>query len=211
MKRFNNFIITYFFILFDIFFILYQLSFPCENAFINSNNASYILHLYGIIFIQLLYSIIKYLSKFNLFTIMRQESLQKFYLKLYSTTTMIIITFVVLFNITLFLLLSIFQREIIISDIPYLVDTIVLQILFYSIVSQLYLWFYLKSFKSKTTLFSTMVFYYIFAFLAPDFENYILICSTSSSRQYYYNLIYANIILFTLIILRKRGDVNIEA
>lgn len=208
---FKNLIISYTFILFDVFFILYQLSFPCEEAFINSNNASYVLHLYGFIIIQLLYIIIKYLSKFNLYMFMRLESLQKFYSELYATILMIIITFTILYNLTLFFWLNIFQRQIIISDVFYLINTIVLQILFYSVFAQLYLWFYLISFKIKTSLFSVMISYYIIAFLVPNFGNYSLVCSTLKNRQYYYNLIYVNFILFILTTLRKRRDVNIEA
>lgn len=208
---YKNLIISYTFILFDVFFILYRLSFPCEDAFINCNNASYVLHLYGFIIIQLLYIIIKYLSKFNLYTIMRLDSMQKFYSKLYATILMIIITFTVLYNVTLFFWLNIFQRKIIISDIFYLINTIILQILFYSAFVQLYLWFYLIYYKAKTSLFSVMISYYIVAFLVPNFENYSLVCTTLKNRQSYYNLIYINIILLILTTLRKRRDVNIEA
>lgn len=208
---FKNLIISYTFILFDISFILFQLNFPCDNAFINCNNASYILHLYGFIFIQILYIIIKYMNKFNLYTLIRQVTLQKLYLELYETILTIIFTFIVLYNVTLFVGLTIFQRKMIISDIPFLVNTIILQILFYSVFAQLYIWIYLISFKSKITLFTIMTCYYVVAFLVSGFEYYFLICSTFNNKQYFYNLIYANIILSILIFLYKRRDVNIEA
>ena len=207
----SNIIFLLVFILADIVYTFSLGSFnTLEYLVIDMYISSYSLFLYGIIIVQYLFLLIRYLRFYTMYVLIRYEFMEQYEKKIRIEIFLYTIVFVFLYHFIFYLCICIITKSMFFDCIGYIVKTMILHLLFYYTLAQLTLFFYHCNFKPQYALIKTMSIYFICVFFVYNFSDYVILTIDGFNFKIVINLLIFNVLLNILSIFMKQGDYLVE-